>query len=312
MSDDSRLMRIALSQQVARNVDENFSSALIGYGMAQRQATLQSNAAKISEMVNWHNSLISDFTEFFDSDLYQKWKLSFSMKEEADRFKNLIPDFVNLYNETLVLHKKVKTKKLQELLTDNRTIRATEKVGNLIYRLKFMLESIDSELGQVEDLISNRNFKVSSLSDEIESNFNQTEAKKLTNDLNIHYLAKIQDKLLPAYDERVRAWQVSLNFVRCNFPLSENQENKISEDNTPSFQPLNKAYVEVKEYLEDLESHIATKSSENRKARFNPKQNENSSDEGLSDQLFKLNELFKAGAISEKEFTLAKKKLLDI
>ena len=54
---------------------------------------------------------------------------------------------------------------------------------------------------------------------------------------------------------------------------------------------------------------------ENRKEKFDEYENENknisSSNENLSDEITKLNELLKSGALTQEEFEKAKKKILD-
>ena len=54
---------------------------------------------------------------------------------------------------------------------------------------------------------------------------------------------------------------------------------------------------------------------ENRKEKFDENENENknisSNNENLSDEITKLNELLKSGALTQEEFEKAKKKILD-
>jgi len=54
---------------------------------------------------------------------------------------------------------------------------------------------------------------------------------------------------------------------------------------------------------------------ENRKEKFDENENENknisSNNENLSDEITKLNELLKSGALTQEEFEKAKKKVLD-
>ena len=54
---------------------------------------------------------------------------------------------------------------------------------------------------------------------------------------------------------------------------------------------------------------------ENRKEKFDEYENENknisSNNENLSDEIIKLNELLKSGALTQEEFEKAKKKILD-